>query len=238
MEPVKNIKYAPIEIELAQNIEFYYKFDPNSISDPEGLLEITQSFAPTWDQELDVDIPFPIQFAPRITTDNKAGLFKPPAKTDQQTAFYAEPKFWGGARDRQLNFKLTYMADGGEWTYKKISAIAHFAKSLLYMNKLAEMQAAQDSGAQQEGRVMVPPILVINNLYGAVEDTESTWALETVSITHGEKIIRHEDGVFGPIKTEIDFSCKEWHRMGDAKNKIDPQLVLQGLVDKATAFWY
>lgn len=237
MEPIKNMKYAPIELELTQNINFSYKFEPKSISDPDGLAQLIQEFSPAWDQELDVDVPFPIQFAPKITTDNKAGIFKPPAKTEQQTAFYGEPKFWGGAKDRSLNFKLTYMADGGEWTYQKIAAIAHFSKSLLYMNKLAEVQAAQDSGAQEEGRIMVPPILVIENLYGAVE-TMSTWALETVSITHGDKIIRHEEGVFGPIKTEIDFTCKEWTRLGDAGRKIDPQLVLDGLVEKTTALWY
>lgn len=228
MRQVKSINYADIDLKVANDVKFYFDYDRNAISDGENLTILSEQA----NMPLGPLTPFPIQFAPKITGDNKTGNYTAPPELSQTVLFYSEPKLWNGASDRKLNFKLTYIADGGKWSYKAIKNIAHFSKSLFYMNKLAALKSGREINS-----IIRAPVLVIEKMYGIIE-TQSTWALNTVDVTHGEKIIEHEDGLFGPIKTEISFSCSEWTRMQDQGRALDANMAIANLVDKPTVLWY
>lgn len=239
MEQAKTIVYAPIEKELIDQVIFKFDFDPELTADPDAPEKLS-SIAGI---PLQPNKPFPIQFAPKITTDSKQSIWKAPSGPDGSSApstFYEEPKMWAGSQSRNLNFKLTYLADGGQWSYYKIKSIAHFSKSMLYMNQLAQFS---NPNPPSDALLRVP-ILVIEKMYGAVEE-KSTWAITSVTVSHGDKIIKHVDpkdptkSMFGPIKTEIDFSCQQYTQILDEINNLNiGNILISNLVPKPTALWY
>lgn len=240
MDPIKNVLYAPVEKELIDQIRFYFDFDPELTADPDAPERLSaEAGIPLQPGK---EYPFPIQFPPKITTDQKQGIWKAPSGPDGSSApstFYEEPKMWAGSQSRNLNFKLTYLADGGQWSYYKIKNIAHFSKSMLYMNQLAQFS---NPNPPSDALLRVP-ILVIEKMYGAVEE-KSTWAITSVNVTHGDKIIKHTDPktnktMFGPLKTEIDFSCQQYTQILDDVNNLNiGNILISNLVPKPTAFWY
>lgn len=225
------ITYANIDTKVVGSIKIDLRFDKNQISDPEGfnqlLSEVNSGTGNTGDL-----YPIPIQFPPKVTADNKSaswGSYEQAGKTANMM-LYTQYKQYTGSKDRQLGFELTYIVDGSNWKQSKIRAICHYIKAPLYMNTLATVGEKN----------LKPPMLQITNLYGAVESV-STWALETVDIKYSDKII-NDNGIFGPIRTDISIKCKEMSAAGDEKIMKEVANVYAGVIDgiqkKTSAKWY
>lgn len=231
------MEYASADIDVRDGINFYLKFDINLTSDPEGLKQLIQDTGGPVGASNDATnsgniTKFPIQFPPKITADNKTSSWVPMEEMGKDSSgmqLYTQFKKYQGSKDRQLGFELSYIVDGDQWNHKKIRAIAHYAKAAMYINTLSTV-----------GKKMKFPLLIIESLYGAVE-SKSTWALESVDIKYSANLV-NDGNVIGPIRTDINFRCKELSGAGDKKTGDKIANAYAGIVDGAqkqtSAKWY
>lgn len=230
------MKYAPADQQISKFAKFYFKYDPGTISDFKGISEAAKNAK----LQLGPGLDFPLQFAPILKGDTKAGNYR---VVEGNSIYYSDPKTWNGASDRKLGFEVTYIVDGAYWTYDKIAAICHFSKSLLYINKIPTMKKTGDAFIEA-------PIMVIEKLYGAVQ-SRSTWAVSDVTIGHGDKMIfwdfankeASDSGLispsFCPLKTTITFTCLEWTRLQDPTGEVaSTNMFIKNLEPKTSALWY
>lgn len=221
------VEYAEIDKKLVQSVDFRLYYDIITASDPSGIAQLASTAG------VSPKLKFPIQFPPKITADNKSSNWAESASAGSAGyQMYNQHKMYRGAKDRQFGFELTYIADGGIWRYQRIKALAHFSKSLMYISNL---NTFAKSGIKA-------PLLEIRRFYGAIE-TRSSWALESVDIKHSEKIINHGNNLFGPIRTDINFKCKEISgsgSLGEINSKFTNALstLYEGVEKATTALWY
>lgn len=221
------IEYAQADIDAAKTINFHLSFDATLTSDPEGVAQLIQDAGGS-----DIIKRFPIQFLPKITADNKNSSWvsmEEMGKDSSGMQLYTQFKKYSGSKDRQLGFELSYIMDGGTWKHKKIRAIAHYAKAAMYINTISTV-----------GKQMQFPLLIIDSLYGAVE-SKSTWALESVDIKYSANLV-NDGTLIGPIRTDINFKCKELSGAGDRKTgeKIANAYArfVKGAEKNTSAKWY
>lgn len=193
-----------------------FEFDTKFLSDPKavGVLNLNGG-------------PFQFQFPPRITSDSKSARWKQLA---QNAGAYDDIVMWQGAESRSLALEATYIIDGNQWTANRISKLAHAAKAYLYLSLAGRFEDP-----------FAAPCVIIESLYGAVQQ-RSSWRMENVAISYGDKILGPFSGnpQFHPLTTKITFNLKSWVNldMGEGEKEKNTVSDFKNLEVDASALWY
>lgn len=188
-----------------------------------------------------LDIPFPFQFPPRVTTDSKT------ANWDEHDKITYEPiAIYRGSQARKLTIEAEYILTGSNvgtgssspinrWGGEEIARLVQAAKSYFYRS----VQSVLGGGADGEGAF--GPAIKILNLYGAVrqvtDEVGSTWRLSSVDATYSDTLVIDNQS-YWPLKTKLVISCMSYTQLADEGASDFKLAKLGNLASKPTPQWY
>lgn len=141
--------------------------------------------------------PLPLQFPPRITSDNKSADW-----TETFKGSWEPQAVWKGSTARKITLELTYIVDGKSFGTQEVALITKQCKGYFYRNIKSNI-----------------PIMKLKMYNHIGQELPGDFRLLDVTITHGDTIIDDGAGQF-PLLTKISITGALTTQVG-GEQKID-----------------